>query len=88
MDRDELIQAMGLWFTIATLSLAFSLKEHGLLSDELGWLSLMAVLPALLGMWIGRILRPRLSEAAFRRLFFAGLTLLGVYIGASTLVAG
>ena len=88
MDRDELIQAMGLWFTIATLSLAFSLKEHGLLSDELGWLSLMAVLPALLGMWIGRILRPRLSEAAFRRLFFAGLTLLGVYIGASTIVAG
>ena len=88
LERDELIQAMGLWFTIATLSLAFALQDHDLLSRELGWLSLMAVLPALLGMWVGRILRPRLSESAFRRLFFVGLTLLGVYIGVSTIVTG
>jgi len=88
MEKDELIQAMGLWFTIATLSLAFSLKDHGLFVDDLGWISLMAVLPALLGMWVGRILRPKLSESAFRRLFFVGLTLLGVYISVSTIVTG
>ena len=88
LERDELIQAMGLWFTIATLSLAFALQNHGLLSGELGWISLMAVLPALLGMWVGRILRPRLSESAFRRVFFVGLTLLGVYISISTIVTG
>ena len=88
MEKDELIQAMGLWFTIATLSLAFSLKDHGLFSEDLGWISLMAVLPALLGMWVGRILRPKLSESAFRRLFFVGLTLLGVYISVSTIVTG
>ncbi|HBK76119.1 MAG TPA: hypothetical protein DDZ73_06925 [Gammaproteobacteria bacterium] len=88
MEKDELIQAMGLWFTIATLSLAFSLKDHGLFADDLGWISLMAVLPALLGMWVGRILRPKLSESAFRRLFFVGLTLLGVYISVSTIVTG
>ena len=86
MEKDELIQAMGLWFTIATLSLAFSLKDHGLFADDLGWISLMAVLPALLGMWVGRILRPKLSESAFRRLFFVGLTLLGVYNSVSTIV--
>lgn len=88
MEKDELIQAMGLWFTIATLSLAFSLKDHGLFADDLGWISLMAVLPALLGMWVGRILRPKLSESAFKRLFFVGLTLLGVYISVSTIVTG
>ena len=88
MEKDELIQAMGLWFTIATLSLAFSLKDHGLFADDLGWISLMAVLPALLGMWVGRILRPKLSESAFRRLFLVGLTLLGVYISVSTIVTG
>ena len=88
LERDELIQAMGLWFTIATLSLAFSLQDHGLLSSELGWVSLMAVLPALLGMWVGRILRPKLSESTFRRLFFIGLTLLGVYISVSRISAG
>ena len=86
MERDELIQAIGLWVTIATLSLAFSLKNHNLFSNELGLLSLTAVLPALLGMWVGRILRPRLSESAFRHLFFAALMLLGVYISVSTLV--
>ena len=86
MERDELIQAIGLWVTIATLSLAFSLKDHDLFSNELGLLSLTAVLPALLGMWVGRVLRPRLSESAFRHLFFAGLMLLGVYISVSTIV--
>ena len=88
LERDELIQAMGLWFTIATLSLAFSLQDHGLLSSELGWVSLMAVLPALLGMWVGRILRPKLSESTFRRLFFIGLRLLGVYISVSRVATG
>ena len=87
LERDELIQAMGLWFTIATLSLAFALQDHGILSGELGLLSLMAVLPALLGMWVGRTLRPKLSESAFKRLFFVGLTLLGIYISVSTIVA-
>ena len=86
MERDELIQAIGLWVTIATLSLAFSLKDHDLFSNELGLLSLTAVLPALLGMWVGRILRPRLSESAFRHLFFAALMLLGVYISVSAIV--
>lgn len=86
MERDELIQAIGLWVTVATLSLAFSLKDHDLFSNELGLLSLTAVLPALLGMWVGRILRPRLSEFAFRHLFFAALMLLGVYISVSAIV--
>lgn len=86
MERDELIQAIGLWVTVATLSLAFSLKDHDLFSNELGLLSLTAVLPALLGMWVGRILRPRLSESAFRHLFFAALMLLGVYISVSAIV--
>ena len=88
LERDELIQAMGLWFTIATLSLAYALQDHGLLSGELGWVSLLAVLPALLGMWVGRILRPKLSESTFRRLFFIGLTLLGVYISVSRVAMG
>ena len=86
MERDELIQAIGLWVTVATLSLAFSLKDHDLFSNELGLLSLTAVLPALLGMWVGRILRPRLSESVFRHLFFAALMLLGVYISVSAIV--
>ena len=86
MKRDELIQAIGLWVTIATLSLAFSLKNHDLFSNELGLLSLTAVLPALLGMWVGRVLRPRLSESVFRHLFFTALMLLGVYISMSTIV--
>ena len=86
MERDEVVQAIGLWVTIATLSLAFSLKNHDLFSNELGLLSLTAVLPALLGMWVGRVLRPRLSESVFRHLFFTALMLLGVYISMSTIV--
>jgi uncharacterized protein len=32
------------------------------------------------GMWIGQLLRERLSPAAFRRWFFASLLLLGLYL--------
>ena len=42
--------------------------------------SLLALLPALAGMALGQRLRERMSPAAFRRWFFAGLLALGVYM--------
>ena len=36
--------------------------------------------PAILGMMLGQKLRARLPEQQFRRVFFAALLLLGVYI--------
>nr|WP_163501844.1 sulfite exporter TauE/SafE family protein [Halomonas socia] len=80
LPREVLIQAMGVLFTFSTLVLAVSMGGQRLLDAELAGLSALAVLPALLGMRLGRRLRPRLSEQAFRRCFFMGLLLLGGYL--------
>lgn len=80
LPRDLLIQAMGMLFTVSTLALAISLQGIGLLTAELGGVSAVAVVPALIGMVLGQGLRRRLSEALFRRIFFVALLLLGLYI--------
>ncbi len=80
LPRDMLIQSMGMLFTVSTLALAVSLKGNGLLTAELGAVSAVAVVPALIGMVLGQRLRRRLSEKLFRRLFFVALLLLGLYI--------
>ncbi|MFJ3051994.1 sulfite exporter TauE/SafE family protein [Pseudomonas nitroreducens] len=79
LEKDDLVQALGLSFTVSTLALAITLSQHGSLlqADVLG-LSLLALLPALAGMYVGTWLRSRISPLAFRRCFFGGLLLLGV----------
>lgn len=80
LPRDQLIQAMGILFTLATLTLGLAMGGEELLSGELLGLSALALVPALLGMRLGQRLRHRLSEAAFRRVFFVGLLAMGGYL--------
>lgn len=85
LPRDQLVQAMGMLFTVSTLALALALQGNGLLTLPLGLASAAALVPALLGMLLGRRIRRSLSEDRFRRLFFMALLLLGAYIAASSL---
>lgn len=80
LPRDALIQAMGLLFSVSTLMLGGALAGQALLPGELGLLSVLAMLPTVAGMWAGRALRRRLSEARFRRVFFVALLALGLYL--------
>jgi uncharacterized membrane protein YfcA len=80
LPRDALIQAMGIVFMASTVALAVSLGGRGLLAMDLAIASAAAVIPALIGMALGRKLRARMSEAVFRRVFFSGLLVLGLYI--------
>ena len=80
LPRDVLVQAMGILFTLSTLTLGLVLGGNDLLTVELGWVSLLAVAPAILGMVVGQQLRKLLSEQLFRRVFFTSLLVLGVYI--------
>lgn len=77
LDRDDLIQALGLSFTVSTLALAGGLALHGALPVAASTASLLAVLPALAGMWLGGWLRSRVRPDLFRRGFFVSLLLLG-----------
>ena len=80
LTRDQLIQAMGILFSISTVALALSMNEHKLISSDLGLLSAAGVIPALAGMVLGQKLRQRLSETAFRKVFFGAILVLGIYI--------
>jgi uncharacterized membrane protein YfcA len=80
LERDALVQALGLSFTVSTLALAAGLS--GALTDGAGWL---ALLPALLGLVLGGRLRRTIPQPLFRRCFFAGLLALGAGMLARTL---
>ncbi|MCB1740288.1 MAG: sulfite exporter TauE/SafE family protein [Gammaproteobacteria bacterium] len=86
LTREQLIQAMGILFTLSTLALGLALQERRLLDPELGLLSVAALLPAGAGMVVGRRLRQRLSEPHFRRIFFLALLLVGAHIIVRALV--
>ena len=80
LDRDELVQALGLNFLVATVALAGSLTGNDVVTAEIGWASLLAVAPALLGMAGGQWLRLRIRPDVFRLCFFLGMLLLGGHL--------
>ncbi len=77
LARDDLVQAMGLSFTVSTLALALGLALNQQYPATTAIGSALLVLPALIGMQIGQRLRQRLSPARFRLCFMGALVLLG-----------
>jgi len=80
LEKDKLIQAMGLLFLFSTLALAVSLGGFGLLDGHAAFASFGLVAPALAGVWAGQRLRRQLSETGFRKLVLAAILLLGLYL--------
>lgn len=79
LSKNELVQALGLSFTVSTLALSLALFLHGTLGMQAAGASLVGLVPALAGMFAGEWCRSRVSEQAFRRVFLIGLLLLGGY---------
>jgi uncharacterized membrane protein YfcA len=80
LEPDELVQALGLSFTVSTLALAADLARHGAFAASLAGDSVLALLPALLGMLAGQWVRSRVQPATFRRWFFISLLGLGAHL--------
>ena len=77
LDKDMMVQALGMSFTVATLALAVRVHSSGglaLLSAQ----SMVALGAAFAGLWIGSKLRARISGPAFQRSLFM------VFIGLGT----
>jgi len=77
LKRDELIQALGLSFTVASIALAIGLWVTGEFLFEIATISLLALIPALGGMFLGQFIRKKIPQDKFRRYFFLSLVLLG-----------
>ncbi|MFT8372253.1 MAG: sulfite exporter TauE/SafE family protein, partial [Acetobacter sp.] len=78
LERDDLVQALGLSFTVSTIALATGLFWHGAAPVGNLLISTLAVIPALLGMAVGQVIRTRISPQLFRRLFLIFLLRLGL----------
>ena len=80
VNKNQLVQALGLSFSVSTLALAAGLYWRGALGGGELNASVLALLPAMLGMWLGQCLRQRISAALFKRVFFVGMAVLGAHL--------
>lgn len=87
LSRDDLVQALGLLFTLSAVGLAISMASQNLLSVELGLVAAAAILPAFAGVVVGTRLRKRTSEEKFRQFFLIALGVLGLYITGQSVLA-
>jgi len=80
LKRDELVQALGLSFTVSTVALAAVLAFDGALQIAIAGVSALAVVPALAGMWLGQRLRARVDPERFRIYFLVALLAIGIHL--------
>jgi len=85
LEKEELVQALGLSFTVSTIALTLNLAIGGALNASMAGPSVGALAMACVGMWLGQTLRWRMQPAVFRRWFFVGLVLLGLYLVARSI---
>ena len=87
LNRNALVQAMGLSGSVATISLGVSLGGRDVLSNELLFISSSMVIPALIGMALGNIVRSKIDEDLFRKFFFFSLSAIGMGIVISAVIS-
>ena len=86
LERDQLVQALGLSFTVGTVALGVALYALGEFHVALAWPALVALGAALVGMPLGQLLRGRISPQTFRLWFFLALIVLGARLALRGLI--
>ena len=80
LNREELIQAIAVWFTVAALVMMAAVGIRGAYTPNvLAWTS-VAVVTSLIGIWFGTKARGLLPDQLFMRIFFGAFLLLGAFI--------
>jgi uncharacterized membrane protein YfcA len=87
MEKDEFVQALGVFFTFATLALGFTLTRAGLVNSATALPGAVAMGASFAGVFIGQTVRSKMPAEAFRRWFLVAMILLGLYL-AGTAVYG
>jgi uncharacterized membrane protein YfcA len=80
LDREELIQALGLLFTVSTLAMSVNLAQAGAFDLPNLTQSVLMLAPVSVGMLAGQWIRTRISAATFRLCFFLGMLALGAHL--------
>ena len=80
LDRDRLVQALGLSFTVSTITLAGALSHAGGIGWSLAMPALIALACSIVGMLLGQVVRGRVAPETFRLAFLLGLLALGLHL--------
>jgi uncharacterized membrane protein YfcA len=80
LDPDELVQSLGLSFTVSTVALAIALAGDGQFRWPNLQASMIALVAAFAGMMLGQAVRARLRPKTFRLWFFIGMIVLGIHL--------
>jgi uncharacterized membrane protein YfcA len=86
MEKDELVQALGVFFTVATVALAFNITAAGLLTAATALPGAVAMAGSFAGMFVGQALRSRMHPEVFRRWFLIAMIFLGLYLAGEALL--
>ena len=80
LDRHQLVQMLGISFTVSTLALSVALMHAGEIGMSLAVPVGVAIVASMVGMGLGQLVRGRVREATFRLWFFLGLLALGIHL--------
>ena len=80
MTKDEFLQTIAFVLITASFCLGFSLTVSNLWSFSLAIYSFYAVIPSIIGMYIGRKVQSNLEEGIFRKIFLFMIIIVGFLI--------
>lgn len=80
MQKDDLVQALGILFIFITAALTVALVRQGAFDATNIVGGFAAVVPTSVGVWIGQKSRSALSPEMFRRIFLVGLLGIGLHM--------
>jgi uncharacterized membrane protein YfcA len=78
LNRDDLVQAQGISFTVSTAALMMVVLGNGTLNATNAGASMIAMAVTFVGMFLGQYVRNLVRPEVFRFLFFVGMLVLGV----------
>ena len=85
MEKDELVQALGVFFTVATLALGFTLTRSGLVNSATALPGAVAMASSFAGVFLGQAVRSRMDAERFRRWFLIAMIFLGLYLAGTAI---
>jgi hypothetical protein len=80
INKDDLVQALGILFIFLIGALTFALFRQGAFDTANTIGGLAAIVPTSIGVWLGQKSRDALSPEMFRRVFLVGLLGLGLHM--------
>jgi uncharacterized protein len=78
VEKEDFVRASGVLLFIGSVPLLLGYWQNGLLTRELGLMSLMMIAPTLLGFSVGEVIRRRIDAARFQKLVLFVFLLMGL----------